>query len=85
MNCLLLLLILFCSGNGQGRNCGNQSGNCIMPRNERTLCGNNSRNERSCEEPRERVCATPPPLPRTQFPYLDVEPRTCGCEENKNS
>ena len=21
------------------------------------------------------------PMPRTKFPYLDTEPRTCGCEE----
>ncbi|MBR5597468.1 MAG: hypothetical protein IKW30_08695 [Lachnospiraceae bacterium] len=85
MNCLLLLLILFCSGNGQNGNCGKPCGNCIMPRNERTCC-NNVRTECNCEEPRGRVCpTTPPPMPRTQFPYLDVEPRTCGCEENKNS
>ena len=85
MNCLLLLLILFCSGNGQNGNCGNHCGTCIMPRNERG-CGNNVRKECNCVETRERVCTTtPPPIPRTQFPYLDVEPRTCGCEENKNS
>ncbi len=29
--------------------------------------------------------AAPPPMPRTQFPYLDVEPRTCGCEEKPNN
>ena len=83
MNCLLLLLILFCSGNGQGKVCRNQGETCIMPRNER-MCGNNARSECGCEDTRERVCP-PPPIPRTQFPYLDMEPRTCGCEENKNS
>ncbi|MBR5579310.1 MAG: hypothetical protein IKW28_10000 [Lachnospiraceae bacterium] len=31
------------------------------------------------------VCQTPPPpMPRTQFPYLDSDHGSCGCEGNKN-
>ena len=29
--------------------------------------------------------SVPPPITKTQFPYLDAEPRTCGCEEKSNS
>lgn len=74
MNCLLLLIILFCCG-------GN--GNCASPRG----CRNQEiRRECGCETPRSNhSCSTPPPMPRTQFPYLDVEPRTCGCEEKQNN
>ena len=80
MNCLLLLFILFCSGNGQNNHC--HCGNCIMPRNERR-CTNQVRRECGCEESRVPTCQTPPPpMPRTSFPYLETEPRTCGCEEN---
>ena len=83
MNCLLLLIILFsCGGNGCGcshghvrdnfsrRDYANRTGKCNM----REEC-----------EPVNHSCHTPPPMPRTQFPYLDVEPRTCGCEEKQNS
>ena len=63
MNCLLLLIILFCC-NGNGCN----TGGC-------NRAGCNAR----------RDTHTPPPMPRTQFPYLDVEPRTCGCEEKADN
>lgn len=102
MNCLLLLIILFCcNGNGNGT-CGGggygrrtcDGGNC---RRQNTCTVNcNARREESREwtsERRECDCdATPrmhthtaPSMPRTQFPYLDVEPRTCGCEEKSES
>ena len=68
MNCLLLLIILFCCNGNGGCN-----QNCNRGCNQRS-CGSGREHERGC-------VPTPPPMPRTQFPYLDVEPRTCGCEE----
>ena len=105
MNCLLLLIILFCC-NGNG-NCGSNGCGSRECRREPSCKGNcNMRREQShngCaakEEARERMerrrecdcdaapgmhTHTPMPMPRTQFPYLDVEPRTCGCEEKSES
>ena len=90
MNCLLLLIILFCcggngcSGNGCGNSCGRSCDNykrCdVTPAPRMGNC-----NVRESCEPVNQPCQTPPPMPRTQFPYLDVEPRTCGCEEKQNS
>lgn len=74
MNCLLLLFILFCCGNGQNGNCANTgSHHCHCHVNH---CENHGCGCRPTPPP-------PPPMPRTQFPYLDREPGTCGCEENK--
>ena len=72
MNCLLLLFILFCCGNGQnGNNTNNHCNKCNCHVHS---CVNNG-----CRP----TPPPPPPMPRTQFPYLDKEPCTCGCEENK--
>ena len=74
MNCLLLLFILFCCGNGQngnGTNTNCHSCNCHMNHCANHGCG-------CCPPP-----PPPPPMPRSQFPYLEKEPYTCGCEENK--
>ena len=115
MNCLLLLIILFCC-NSNG-NCG--SGNCRREnscernhnmRTERSVGNCNTENRRivtsnveNCvvrEEEHERLsdrndCGydtasrmhthIPPKTSRTKFPYLDVEPRTCGCEEKSEN
>ena len=86
MNCLLLLIVLLCCG-GNGMGCSNgYTCNNVHRRDE---CGMRKECDR-CSERREKEygcnhdnhsCHTPPPMARTQFPYLDVEPRTCGCEE----
>lgn len=95
MNCLLLLIILFCCG---GNECGCSHGNshkhtcdnvnrCSV-RNRSEVRNYSERKDRECEcnyENDNNTCHTPPPMPRAQFPYLDVEPRTCGCEEKSNS
>lgn len=104
MNCLFLLLILCCCGQG---NYANGCGNNRMWRNERSNDGCNHNHsvdrrieECGCqEEKHEEDCGCShalkhednhshgvfiaPPASRTQYPYLDTEPRTCGCEENK--
>ena len=72
MNCLLLLFILFCCGNGQNGNTSNT--NCHDCNCHMNQCVSNG-----CRP----TPPPPPPMPRTQFPYLDKEPYTCGCEENK--
>ena len=93
MNCLLLLIILFCCG-GNGcvhghsheHTCDNVN-RCSM-RNRSEIRNYSERKDKECGcnyENDKNSCHTPPPMPRTQFPYLDVEPRTCGCEEKQNS
>lgn len=83
MNCLLLLIILFyCGGNGCGTSHGHTCDN--FRRSESTHRMGNCNVREECEHVN-HSCHTPPPMPRTQFPYLDVEPRTCGCEEKQNS
>ena len=103
MNCLLLLIILFCcNGNGNsGRRsscggtcntrkscdlgCGSDNGNNRDIRNHEH-CGNDVRRECGCEgNANFHSHNAPPPMARAQFPYLDVEPRTCGCEENSQN
>lgn len=76
MNCLLLLILLFyCNGNG-GRNFGGYSirnYNAADCRKEHTCAKNNT------------MPSPPPCREGTQFPYLDMEPRTCGCEEKSDN
>ena len=88
MNCLLLLFILFCCGNGQNGSC--QHSNCQNGCGHVNSCGCGSGtssiggNSSGCGVSNGcRPTPPPPPMPRTQFPYLDKEPCTCGCEENK--
>ena len=82
MNCLLLLFILFCCGNGQNGNC--HHGNGHMGCSHGNGCGSIVGNSNGCGISNGcRPTPPPPPMPRTQFPYLDKEPCTCGCEENK--
>lgn len=113
MNCLVLLIILFCC-NGNG-NCGNNNygSRCCDGRNsgrKNSCIGNyNVRRDDNCDrtttgrncdcdstmERRDCDCDvtsgmhththTSSQMPRTKFPYLDVEPRTCGCEEKSES
>lgn len=52
--------------------------------------GNRCDDGKCQRESRENVndgnfASTPPQVARTQFPYLDVEPRTCGCEEKSDN
>lgn len=114
MNCLLLLLLLFCcSGNFCGNNscagniCGRNTSNGSCQREnygrknctEHKMCETVQR-DRNCAE--HKTCETVrrdregttdfsnmmnngPCDKRTQFPYLEIEPRTCGCEEKANS
>ena len=89
MNCLLLLIILFC--------CGGNSNGCSRRDTCGSVCkkdnyGVREEYDRCSERKEEHGCNhdnhfshTPPPMPRTQFPYLDVEPRTCGCEAEQNN
>lgn len=100
MNCLLLLIILFCcNGNVSCGNMGCNNAGCGTARcntrgrnnvgcnMSREIVGERSSGRRECDcEAAPSGCThTPPPMPRTQFPYLDVEPRTCGCEEKANN
>lgn len=94
MNCLLLLIILFCcngngcnTGNCNMRGCNTGRGNMGGCNTRRSNMEERNTNRHDCEC-NVSPCAnthTPPPMPRTQFPYLDVEPRTCGCEEKSNN
>ena len=112
MNCLLLLIILFCcngTGNGAcgGNGCGrrgcdagcNRRGcddgcnlrrqnacteNCNV-RREESFERTQVRKECDCDMESRMHSHTTQTMPRTQFPYLDVEPRTCGCEEKTES
>lgn len=76
MNCLLLLIILFCCGGN-----GNCSGSCVRGNSGCAV------RENTCDRMDSTIhsCPTQNTASRTQFPYLDVEPRTCGCEEKSNS
>ena len=125
MNCLLLLIILFCSGGNSVSSCGcsnpcNRRGHveCNRPcgSNSRPGCNNscgvnsrpgcnnncgvshspgcNLRSEireerqtarRDCECDVVNVTSSSTTSRGTQFPYLDVEPCTCGCEERTES
>ena len=80
MNCLLLLVILFCCG-GNGKGCIHEQSCDNSGRNNSVQWGGNCREKEFCESVNHSCHMPPPPMPRTQFPYLDVEPRTCGCEE----
>lgn len=103
MNCLLLLIILFCCGNNS---CGEMS-------RRNTSCSRMMRSDENRNERRDGDCGcterdhhdhsdcgcdgnntilqnrtssySAPPMSRTQYPYLDLEPRTCGCEEKSDS
>ena len=87
MNCLLLLFILLCCGGNGGGGSHGHNCNCNNFRKCNSASGtaNNNGSGRDNCETMNHSCHTPPPMPRTQFPYLDVEPRTCGCEEKSNS
>ena len=110
MNCLLLLIILFCcngnscNGNFSGRNfCNRNSYNessCNGSRGRENYGGKNCMERNKCEAIRREEkyaadnrstindgCSSCPQsnMSRTQFPYLEIEPRTCGCEEKENS
>ena len=44
--------------------------------------GSDQNNSCGCDRPTMGPsCPPPPPMPRNQFPYMENEPRTCGCEE----
>lgn len=106
MNCLFLLIILFCCGsNGNyGGNCRRGNSGCAVRENscnrrddrrDHDCDGMGSRREYDCDRrdydcdcdatPAIHSCPASNTVSRTQFPYLDVEPRTCGCEEKSNS
>ncbi len=101
MNCLLLLIILFCcncNGNcgtnnhGRGDSCrmdyniGNRHNMTRNVENAREDDFDRTNMRRDCDcEVSPGVHSCPTHQPRTQFPYLEVEPRTCGCEEKQNS
>lgn len=106
MNCLLLLLILFGCGQGNGICSCLNNGMCrnIVPndsccnRNRATVnrtencgCKTEVKEKEDCGCSRgmnhgnHENCGafTVPQTARTQYPYLESEPHTCGCEENK--
>ena len=76
MNCLLLLIILMCcNGNGGTKNCKRESS-----------CGRQCERRQEYNVGRDCNCGSvvnscPSTSSRPQYPYLEVEPRTCGCEE----
>ena len=82
MNCILLLLILFCCGNGGNGN--HNCGNCHVGNSATTGCRPHNDCNQSNGIGANNGCrpTPPPPMPRTGFPYLEKEPCTCGCEEN---
>lgn len=95
MNCLLLLIILFlCNGNCNSGNCNVRNYSSPNCRRENS-CSNNANvregewdrrnNKGDCDCDSTPHVHTSPSMPRTQFPYLDVEPRTCGCEEKSSN
>ena len=105
MNCLLLLIILFCcngnscNGNFSGRNYHNGN-TCNRGCQRENYSRENSVEHKKCETVhREGKCTVDnrsavndgcdscpaSSVSRTQFPYLEIEPRTCGCEEKINS
>ena len=89
MNCLLLLYILLCCG-GNRMGCSNghicdtvhRRENYDM-REDYGKCSMRKEKEHNCKHENMSCHTAPPPMQRTQFPYLDVEPRTCGCEEKE--
>ena len=78
----------FCNGNicdgGRGReshgrnNCMEQNKCETIHREGQCTVGNRSAVNNDCCNRREDES-------RTQFPYLEIEHRTCGCEEKTNS
>ncbi len=40
-------------------------------------------NSCGCDRPIMGPSCPPPPMPRTTFPYMESDSRTCGCEEQK--
>lgn len=101
-SCLLLIILLYCSGNNQScvsacnkRQCFNSkpvschrdfSCNSCGERNrevERTTRSSYdcNREESSVFEGTTSICQTPPPVQRSNFPYLDSEQGNCGCEK----
>lgn len=66
----------------RGRNNGGCSScNAVNPPRCNDCERQPARRDCDCEGSGNHQVCTPPPMPRTQFPYLEVEPRTCGCEE----
>lgn len=81
--CLLLMILLFCSGK-EGKSCTTGRNNCKDNSRVKCFCeiGRDTcgcgKTEASCSCDESIPPCPPPPMPRTQFPYLDSE--KCGCE-----
>ncbi len=95
MNCIILLLLLFCGGNSCGNGCGSNSNNSCGSGNScgsSNSCGARNRSEESGRSgaDRDRDCRPP----RPDFPNFtpvddpafsrrnDGRCETCGCEQN---
>ena len=97
--CLLLLVLLYSSGNGNGCMTSCNRRNCFNARP--VLCGHNHSHQPCHNHQRQNACArksdcecneipacervtnvcqTPPPVAKSNFPYLDKEHNSCGCE-----
>ena len=88
MNCIILLLLLFCGGNS----CGNSCGSC--GNGNRSSCGNSNSCGARCLEEDGRSGDRDRRPPRPDFPNFtpvddpafsrrnDGRCETCGCEQN---
>lgn len=94
--CLLLIILLYCSANkGNHRRGGcltssrerniscdhheHHHGKECGGKKPEPSCGCNTQGAGNLPP----ICpTTPPPMPRTQFPFLDSDHGSCGCEGN---
>ena len=98
---LLLTILLCCGGknnecfrrdicrNSNGCSCRDICGNVCKRdnydvREEYGKCSEKKEREHTCNRDN-HFSHIPPSTSGTHFPYLDVEPRTCGCEAEENS
>ncbi len=97
MNCLWVLILLFCCGNNNGRNYGrnnrrndgcnnvfSNNGSCECNREREKTC------ERECSDDRENACERENTCgcvePRFEArPFMSFGNTTCGCEMTQNT
>lgn len=74
MSCYLLLIILLCCSKNENKGCKTRCED-RRDRSFHSCCGENRR---------EDGCQVPPVMPRNQFPFLESERESCGCEGKSN-
>ncbi len=78
-----------CRQNRRGDNsCDNswkRDNSCRENSGRQDSCRDNDNRDNSCgcDRPIIGPSCPPPPMPRTTFPYMESDSRTCGCEEQK--